>query len=838
MSKIGQIIFFESTYEVEIKLNRSSEWVFLRLSETGELLDGFCSCKKKCAHVEAARSRVCPNGRPWHVLFQRSIFHKLGFLWFQRWPGKSLDELRGELTLKAKNSTAKKLLLEIFPGRPKTQNGLLSFKLASLPAEEAALYLEGKASLDLRFRLSSFGDLARVFFMQEAKVVLTGKELPLKLKLETKALRLEMVLKPEELEALIPLLAEAKSNLKAYPQKRLQAAVFDEKKAELEIVFEPFLKGFAKEAKFKLGSWFFVPEEGFFEEVKDLEPRLVLKDKKAISDYLDGHFLALSPFLSVQKEIKAFKKKLFVDPEGRLHIEAFFEKPGDLAGAFFLHNWMFFKGRGFYRLKEKPLFQVVEKDQVSGFVAEKRLFLQQIEGFEVHFGPFYFQERLSFSLTEDQDLKFEKKLLVPRGFKRVVDFGAWVYAEGKGFYTKKELSFSGLPPLVKKADLASFLSQRKKDLEQIGGFFTEENPLEQAGLKIFLNEKGKITVEPKYILKKDQRLLVEDLIFFGTFVFWKKKGFFELALPFRLPEGYAEKKEISESEESFFVHYELERLRPFILQIDPSLVRPEKLRARLLDLKKEGSSYLVRMVYASSLGEENAVGLKLALLDNKKYLFSRAGLIFLRGERFKWLSLINPKRVLKKRGYLRLKTLEWVRLMVLENLPRPSGKGARDRKMQKLFDELLSMGSEEEPDLGYLKSELRPYQKTGVKWLGFLYAYGLSGFLLDEMGLGKTHQAMGLLALALKKDPLRSKRYLVVCPTSVIYHWEDLLKRFLPEIKVTLFHGLKRKFDDKAELVLTSYGMVRSEQKLLQSKSFEIAIFDEVQIAKNRRSKI
>ena len=49
------------------------------------------------------------------------------------------------------------------------------------------------------------------------------------------------------------------------------------------------------------------------------------------------------------------------------------------------------------------------------------------------------------------------------------------------------------------------------------------------------------------------------------------------------------------------------------------------------------------------------------------------------------------------------------------------------------------------PPLGDLETVLRPYQKQGVAWLGFLRANGFGGILADEMGLGKTLQTLAFL---------------------------------------------------------------------------------------------
>ncbi len=79
-------------------------------------------------------------------------------------------------------------------------------------------------------------------------------------------------------------------------------------------------------------------------------------------------------------------------------------------------------------------------------------------------------------------------------------------------------------------------------------------------------------------------------------------------------------------------------------------------------------------------------------------------------------------------------------------------------------------------------------------------------------------------------------------PTSVIYHWQDKLESFLPDLKVHLFHGVKQSLHNLPEkgiiLTATSYGILRMEQKAFEELPFEIAIYDEVQVAKNPNSRI
>jgi SNF2 family DNA or RNA helicase len=52
-----------------------------------------------------------------------------------------------------------------------------------------------------------------------------------------------------------------------------------------------------------------------------------------------------------------------------------------------------------------------------------------------------------------------------------------------------------------------------------------------------------------------------------------------------------------------------------------------------------------------------------------------------------------------------------------------------------------------------------------------LFENGFGGLLCDDMGLGKTHQVMALMtAFGLRSE--KSGPCLVVCPTTVISHWQ------------------------------------------------------------------
>ena len=133
-----------------------------------------------------------------------------------------------------------------------------------------------------------------------------------------------------------------------------------------------------------------------------------------------------------------------------------------------------------------------------------------------------------------------------------------------------------------------------------------------------------------------------------------------------------------------------------------------------------------------------------------------------------------------------------------------------------------------------LKGTLRPYQKTGYDWLWFLHTNGFHGILADEMGLGKTHQTMALLLAAAREDTGRPS--LVVCPTSVLDHWEDKIHEHAPTLAPLRYHGLTREALSNRTLppvVLTTYALLARDAEVFRAVEWNYVVLDEAQKIKN-----
>ncbi|MCU0659558.1 MAG: SNF2-related protein, partial [Polyangiaceae bacterium] len=137
-----------------------------------------------------------------------------------------------------------------------------------------------------------------------------------------------------------------------------------------------------------------------------------------------------------------------------------------------------------------------------------------------------------------------------------------------------------------------------------------------------------------------------------------------------------------------------------------------------------------------------------------------------------------------------------------------------------------------------LKATLRPYQESGLSWLRFIHTISTGGILADDMGLGKTLQTIALLC-SVKQDE-KELRALIVAPTSVVPNWEREIERFAPSLKTMIWQGADRHEQreelESAEVIITSYPLLRRDEELLSSLDLTYAILDEAQHIKNPTS--
>lgn len=140
----------------------------------------------------------------------------------------------------------------------------------------------------------------------------------------------------------------------------------------------------------------------------------------------------------------------------------------------------------------------------------------------------------------------------------------------------------------------------------------------------------------------------------------------------------------------------------------------------------------------------------------------------------------------------------------------------------------------------HLKLILRPYQESGFQWLNYLHEVNWGGILADDMGLGKTIQALSFIQHI--KETKGTLKALVVCPTTLMYNWENEIKKFTDSLTYYIHHGGIRDKSlvskPQADIIITTYGTLRSDIKSFVEPEFDYIILDESQAIKNPSSKV
>lgn len=179
------------------------------------------------------------------------------------------------------------------------------------------------------------------------------------------------------------------------------------------------------------------------------------------------------------------------------------------------------------------------------------------------------------------------------------------------------------------------------------------------------------------------------------------------------------------------------------------------------------------------------------------------------------------------------------RAMYVDSLARDAGDFhiERNSAFKKMVQDV-----QEPQDMEYeipegIEGKLRDYQKIGFKWLKSLSHYGFGGILADDMGLGKTLQVIAFVLS--EKSVGEDMPSLVIAPTSLVYNWREEVRKFVPSLKIAVISGQQAERLEQlkevvaADIVVTSYGMMKRDIELYESMEFKYCFIDEAQHIKN-----
>lgn len=133
-----------------------------------------------------------------------------------------------------------------------------------------------------------------------------------------------------------------------------------------------------------------------------------------------------------------------------------------------------------------------------------------------------------------------------------------------------------------------------------------------------------------------------------------------------------------------------------------------------------------------------------------------------------------------------------------------------------------------------LTATLRPYQLAGFRWMVRNSSIGFGSLIADDMGLGKTVQVIATLLKFKQEGKLEKEKALVIVPTTLLTNWEKEIEKFAPSLRALVYHGTARKLEMKNyDMLITTYGMVRSDLSKLKAMKWRLVVIDEAQNIKN-----
>lgn len=285
----------------------------------------------------------------------------------------------------------------------------------------------------------------------------------------------------------------------------------------------------------------------------------------------------------------------------------------------------------------------------------------------------------------------------------------------------------------------------------------------------------------------------------------------------------------------------LMQMIPAIQLLDISVLLPKSLQQILkpkpsvkLKSKTSGKSYL-RLDKLLDFEWQVAVGdTVMDETEFRKLLQKSEGLI-----RFKTQYIYVERQDLEKlyKHFSQSKELSAAQMLRAALSGEYAGaKIAIDDEVQKLIRELTELM--EIPVPKGLVAQLRPYQHRGFSWVYRNARIGFGSVLADDMGLGKTIQVIAAVLKFKEEGVLAKQKILVVAPTGLLTNWQAEFQKFAPGINVEIYHGPQRDLNklNEYDVLITSYGIARSDAPLLKKENWHAVVIDEAQNIKNQNT--
>lgn len=826
---ILHIEFSGPAYHIECALNGSSEWVFIQLKADYSVQDLFCGCQEcsqsgYCIHMAIALLGIFNDtSLPLHQRFALSPFYTLCS---EHYLENTVHKQSSSVTLGPLKCTGKiePMLAIIAKNEGQTEEN--SIKFSNLSDEDLREWNEGRPPSHLSFELSPFTDICKYLFIlyerQHAEINFEADlTLPMRVTLHYHDFVCTFAL-PSNLQNFLDSLLFCKTNLKIehFGGKHFQGISI------LNDSFSLALTGveidLSNKAALPSSDWYFIENFGFVRKLNES----IQHPMTELPFFLDG-------FLGRPK-VHQPQYSFAIDENYALKCTPYLTLPNDLSTASTFGSWLLVEKTNFLRTipSQIPLSGInIPQENVAEFIENHKNLLSTQPGFYIHKTPL--DHCFSYSVDRYGALTFSQ-VLSKHLQSGTIKYGHFLYIPEKGFYPcQEDSSLFNIP--IPPHKVSTYIDLHQEFLKQVPSFFAEQNPVKETLLTIDF-KKNQIHGSPTYLWKGPKH--EQKAILYGSYGYIENIGFFPLQTSIQ---DHPLEFVIPTSDKDLWTTFFSEQIpllqKIVTLQIDPSLSPPKSLQLICQNGKLEDTSFDASFYYQSEKGQITSHELLLLSTKIERFIPTKAGLLDLTQTRFAWLTSMKAKP--PNQPY-QLKNYDFLKISAFEPIFFDE---STSKTAQESLQRLLYALPQTPPELSLLKSALRPYQSDGVYWLWNLYSNNLSGLLCDDMGVGKTHQALGLVAGAYSNCTKKGKkaRFLIVCPTSLIWHWKEKVEQLLPSLLVNLYAGIDRSFEtltDDYDVLITTYGIWRNDSSMLSKISFEIAIFDELQIAKNHVSQI
>ena len=269
-----------------------------------------------------------------------------------------------------------------------------------------------------------------------------------------------------------------------------------------------------------------------------------------------------------------------------------------------------------------------------------------------------------------------------------------------------------------------------------------------------------------------------------------------------------------------FVSENMKKLR---LRQSPRIHVGVRLSGDLLNLELSADGYT----------KEELTAILNAYREKKKYIRLGGGFVNLEDNSIEALGEILEVAKMTDGGFVMPK---FYAPFVGDELKQGFFSLSRDSAFKSLIKSLESVENADIEVPESLRLTMRNYQKTGYRWLKMLKDNNFGGILADDMGLGKSLQ---MIALLLEEKSTA----IIICPTTLMLNWAGEIQKFAPSLKSVTVMGTQEERRDiirniaDADVVITSYDLIRRDWELYKDIEFDYAVADEAQFIKNPETK-